>query len=76
MPPPATTRQISDLVDDEQQGSAEEADLLLKPTFTFAPSESRDEFGERGEIDALSSLDGFDAEGDRQMALAGAGRPE
>ena len=67
-------RQVADFVDDEQCKSAEEPDLLAQGAFTFGLGERADEVGERGEVDAATGFDGFDAERQAEMALAGAGR--
>ena len=67
-------RQVADFVDDEQCKSAEEPDLLAQGAFTFGLGERADEVGERGEVDAATGFDGFDAERQAEVALAGAGR--
>ena len=69
-------RQVADLVDDEQRRPAEEADALVQPAFALGPGQRGDEVGQRGEVDALSGLDGLDAERGGEVALAGAGRAE
>src|SRR6188472_1111264 len=68
-------RQVADLVDDQQGGAAEEADLVAQPALALGLGERGDEVSKRDEIDAAPGLDGLDAEGDRKMALARAGRP-
>ena len=67
---------VADLVDDEQRGAGEEADLLGEAVLAPGLGEGLDEFREGRAVDALSGLDGGDAERDGEMALAGAGRAE
>ena len=55
-------RQVADFVDDEQREAAEEPDLLAQGAFAFGLGERADEVGERGEVDAATGFDGFDAE--------------
>ena len=68
--------QVSDLVDDQESEAAEEADLLAQGSFALRLCQGADQVGQSGEVDAFGRPDRLDAEGDRQMALAGAGRPE
>jgi hypothetical protein len=67
-------RQVADLVDDQKRGTAEEADLVAQPALALGLGECGDEVGERDEVDAAPGLDRLDPEGDRKVALAGAGR--
>src|SRR5215211_5223684 len=69
-------RQVADLVDDQESGSAEEPDPLLQMSFAFRTGERGDEVGQGGEVDAPAGLDRLHAEGDREVAFAGAGRAE
>ena len=62
--------------DDQERGSAVEADFLEQAPFTFGPCESFDQFGECAAIDTLAGLDGSDAKPCRQMRFSGAGRAE
>ena len=68
-------RQVADLVDDQERGTAEEADLVAQPALALGLGECGDEVGERDEVDAAPGLDRLDPEGDRKVALAGAGGP-
>ena len=67
-------RQVADLVDDEQGGPAVEPDMLTQRALAFGLGKRNDQIGERGEVDALAGLDGFDAERGREVAFAGARR--
>ena len=69
-------RQVADFIDDEQRGAAEPADTLAQLALALRLGEGADNVGERGEVDAAPRLDGFDAERQGKMRLAGAGRPE
>lgn len=69
-------REIADLIDDQQTWPAEEADALLQPALAFGPGQRCNEIGQRAEVDALASFDGFDAERHGEMAFAGSRRPE
>jgi len=69
-------RQVTDFVDDEKGGTGEESQTFAQRAFAFGLCEGGDDVGERGERDALSSLHGLDRERRREMAFAGAGRPE
>ena len=68
--------QVADLVDDQQRGAAEEADLLAQPPLAFGFGEDTDDVGQGCEVDGPSSLDRLDAEGGGEMALAGTGGTE
>ena len=63
-------RQVADLVDNQQAWSAEEANALLKPAFSFRTGKRTNEVGERRKIHTLSSLHGFDTERCGEMAFA------
>ncbi len=67
-------RQIADLVDDQQRVVGEEADPDLQLAFPFGLLERGDDLRQGAEVDGLGGLDGLDAERDRKMGLAGAGR--
>jgi hypothetical protein len=69
-------REVTNLVDDKEGGAGEEPQALAQGAFAFGFCEGGDNVGERGERDALSSLHSLDRERRREMALAGAGRPE
>ena len=69
-------RQVADLVDDQQGGAAEEADLIAQPALALGLGERGNEVGERDEVDAAPGLDRLDPKRDRKVALAGAGRAE
>jgi hypothetical protein len=73
---PAPRRQITNLVDDEKGGTGEEPQTFAQCAFPFGLCKGGDDFGERGERNALSSLHGLDRERRREMAFACAWRPE
>ena len=56
-------RQVSDLVDDQQRGSGQEADAFPELAFALGLGQRGDDVGERGEVDAAAGLDGLDGEG-------------
>lgn len=64
---------IADFVDDQQAWSA---NALLQSVLRAQPARARLSGGQGAEVDALSGLDGFDAEGRGEMLLAGSGRAE
>ena len=76
LPPSGDDRQVADLVDDQQRGAAEEADPVAQPALALRLGERADEVGQGDEVDAAAGLDRLDAERDREVALAGAGRAE
>jgi hypothetical protein len=47
-------RQVADLVDDQERGTAEEADLVVQPALALRLGQRADEVGERNEIDAAA----------------------
>ena len=51
-------RQVADLVDDQQRGSAEDADALAQQTLPLGLGERSDDVGEGGEVDAAPGLVG------------------
>ena len=65
--------QVADLVDHQQAGPAEEPQAFGQSSLAFGSAERGDEFSEGAEIDALAGLDGLDAEGGCEVALAGSG---
>src|SRR5262249_9160737 len=68
--------QIADLVDDEQAGHRVELEFVVEPPLPEGPGQRTDERGGRGEQHAVAVFDGLEAEPDREMRLAHAGRPE
>jgi hypothetical protein len=68
--------QVANLVDDQERSAAEEADLVAQPALALGLGERGDEVGEGDEVDAAPGFDRLDPEGDREVTLAGAGRPE
>ena len=66
----AVDGEVSDLVDDGQRGAGVEADPLGQAVLAPRLVEGLDEFREGGAVDAPAGLDGGDAEGCREMALA------
>jgi hypothetical protein len=67
-------RQVADLIDDQECGAAEEANLVAQPALVLGLGERGDEVGKRDEVDAAAGPDRLDPEGNRKMALARAGR--
>ncbi len=72
----AVDGEVADLVDDQRRGARVEPDFLGQVVLALRLGQGLDEFGERGAVDAFAGLDGGDAEGGGEMALAGAGRAE
>jgi hypothetical protein len=68
-------REVADLIDDQQGEATEEADLLAQHALALGLGQGSDQIGESGEVDAGAGSHRLDAEGDREMALAGSGRP-
>jgi hypothetical protein len=71
LPPARNDWQISDLVHDQERGPAKESDALAQLSFPFGLGESTDDVGETCEVDATACLDGLDAKGSGEVALAG-----
>src|SRR6266704_2141410 len=69
-------RQVADLVDDEECGSAEPADALAQQALALGLGEGTDDIGKGGEVDAAAGLDRLDAERHGEMRFAGAGGPK
>lgn len=69
-------RQVADLVDDQERGSAEMPEALAELSLPLSGCQRGNDVGEGGEVDAPSGLDRLDRERGGQMALAGAGRTE
>ena len=65
-------RQIADLVDDQQRGSAVEADLLDQAAFSLGPGQGLDQLGQRAAIDTPAGLHRGDAECGGQVTFSGA----
>ncbi len=72
----AFERQVADLVDDQQVVALEAAQLGFELVAVLCLLEPRDPFLRGREGDAVAALAGFQAERDREVRLAGAGRPE
>ena len=53
-------------------GAAKEADAFAQASFAIGFDEAVDDVGGRGEVDAASGADGFDAKGCGEMAFSGA----
>jgi len=66
----------TDLIDDQQARSNQEADLVGQTALSLGPVEGLYQLGERTAIHTAPSLDGGHAERRRQMALAGSRRAE
>lgn len=69
-------REISDLVDDEQGGAAQEANPFAQRALAFSLGQRSDQIGKRDEVDALACLHGFDCGGGRDVAFPGARRSQ
>jgi len=54
-------RQVADLVDNEERGSAEPTDAFMQLAFALGLDEGADDVGEGGEVDTASGFDGLDA---------------
>src|SRR5205823_12905203 len=68
--------EVADLVDDQQVVALEPAQLLLELVAVLRLLEPGDPFLRGREGDAVAALAGFEAERDREVALAGAGWAE
>ena len=66
--------QATDFIDDEEQGTCEEADLFGELPLPSGFGEAFAEFGERRVVDAFSGFDGGGAEGCREVGLSRSGR--
>jgi hypothetical protein len=62
-------RQVADLVDDQERGTTEEADLVVQPALALRLGQRADEVGERDEVDAAPGLDRLDAEREARCDL-------
>ena len=69
-------RDVADLVDDEQRDALEPVELVVEAAVALRVGEQGDPFGGGAERDAVAGQAGADAERDRQVRLAGAGRAE
>jgi len=67
-------RQITDLIDDQQARSNQEADLVGQTALSLGPVEGLYQLGERTAIHTAPGLDGGHAKRRRQMALTGSRR--
>ena len=67
---------VADLVDDQEGDPLELAQLRGERPLLLGVAEPRDPLGGGGEADALAGQTGPEAERDRQVGLAGAGRAE
>ena len=68
--------QVSDFVDDQQRGPAQEANPLAQLPLPFGLGESADDVGKACKIDAATGLHSFHAQRRGEMALAGSGWAE
>jgi hypothetical protein len=68
--------QVANFVDDDQCVAAEFGEFSSKPVSLVSVLETGHPVGGGGEQHALSGVAGGDAEGDRHMGFAGAGRSE
>ena len=73
---PRRDRQISDLINDQESGSGEEANLLPERAFALSLGELGDQVGQWNKVDAPSRPDGLNGQGRRDVAFAGAGWTE
>jgi hypothetical protein len=72
----AFERQVADLVDDQQVVALQPAQLGLELVAVLRRLQARDPLLRGGESNAVAALAGFEAERDRDVRLAGAGRAE
>ena len=70
----AIDRDVADLVDDQDLRLGEELELLVEAVLGERLAEGGDEPGRGGEQRPVAQLAGLEAEGDREMGLADAGR--
>ena len=68
--------QVADLVDDEQVVALQAPQLVVQRIAVLGGLEAVDPLLGGGERDPVPGVAGLDREGDRQVCLAGAGRPE
>jgi len=64
-------REVADFIYDEQREPAVVADPLAQSAVTFGLGKRGDDIGEGAEVDAAPCLDGFHAQSEAQMGLAG-----
>src|SRR6201996_7475725 len=64
--------QVADLVDDQQRGSAKEANAFTQAAFAFGLGELGNEVRECDEVDEFTGTHRLDGERGGEMALAGA----
>src|SRR5439155_23985875 len=67
---------VADLVDDQERCPEQLAQLVVEAALPLCVAEAGDPLGRGREADALAGEAGTDAERDRQVRLAGAGRAE
>ena len=67
---------VADLVDDQQRDPLQAIELCVEAALALGVGEQRDPFGGGLERDAVAGETGADSQGDAQVGLAGAGRPE
>ncbi len=67
---------VADFVDDDQRDASESFEFVVEAAGAFSGGESVDPFGRGGECDSVAAAGGLDAERDREMGLAGAGRSQ
>ncbi len=72
----ALERDVAHLVDDDERHPGEAAQLVLELAGVVSGAEAVDPLGGGGEGHAMASQAGPDAQGDRQVALAGPGRAQ
>jgi hypothetical protein len=63
----------ADLVDDHERDPLQPGELVIEPALALGVGEQRDPFGGGAEGDAVAGEAGADADGDREVGLAGAG---
>jgi hypothetical protein len=72
--PPGTIWQVTDLVDNQELRSAQEAQALAQAAFTLGLGERGDQLGQGAEVDAAPGLDGFDTEEFAREFIASLGK--
>ncbi len=65
---------VADLVDDQQRDPLQAVEFAVEAAVALGVGEQRDPFGGGFERDALAGQAGADAQRDREVGLAGAGR--
>ena len=76
MAPPGSRGEVADLIDDETGGPGEVAQSGVEVAVVLGLEQGGDDFGQGGEEDAFSGLDGLEAQRGGEMGFSGAGGSE